>query len=133
HVRLFDGADPAGIEALAPFVDAPGIFMDLGSPAAFDMTYTAMADIYLGDVSSQIYEFLRTPRPCLFLNAHDVAWRGDESYRHWTFGPVADTADGLIAAIGQAAAGHHAYRAEQAASFRYSLDLETGRSSRPPP
>lgn len=29
------------------------------------MTYTPAADIYLGDVSSQSYEFLLDPRPCL--------------------------------------------------------------------
>jgi hypothetical protein len=55
------------------------------------MTYTRAADIYLGDVSSQVYEFLRTPKPCLFLNSSDAAWCGDESFHHWLYGPVLDT------------------------------------------
>ncbi len=54
------------------------------------MTYTALADIYLGDVTSQIYEFLRTPKPSLFLNASRADWRGDESFHHWRYGPVLD-------------------------------------------
>lgn len=129
HVRLFDGASPADIPALRRFLDNPSIHMDLGGPAAFDMTYTQMADIYLGDVSSQIYEFIRTPKPCLFLNAHGAAWRGDESYRHWRYGPVLDTAERLIGEVDAACANHSDFAPEQLESFRYSFDLE-GRSSR---
>ena len=54
------------------------------------MTYTQAADIYLGDVSSQMYEFIRRPRPCLFLNAHRVRWQNDASYTCWNFGTVID-------------------------------------------
>ena len=83
HLRLFQGLTPAAVEALAPFRDDPAIHIDLGgSAAAVDMTYTRLADVYLGDASSQVYEFLDRSRPCLFLNAHGVDWRGQESYRH---------------------------------------------------
>ena len=43
---------------------APNLRFDPGSPASTDMTYTRAADIYLGDVSSQVYEFIAEPRPC---------------------------------------------------------------------
>ena len=39
------------------------------------MAYTQRADIYLGDVSSQVYEFLLNPRPCVFLNPRRFDWR----------------------------------------------------------
>jgi len=48
--------------------DRPHIRVDMGSRHSIDMSYTTSADAYLGDVSSQVYEFLLTPRPCIFLN-----------------------------------------------------------------
>lgn len=67
----------------------PGkILIDLGSKRLLDMSYTSGADIYLGDVSSQVYEFLDTPRPCA-SHAHAVAWQEDANYLFWTLGEVA--------------------------------------------
>ncbi|UCH10478.1 MAG: glycerophosphotransferase, partial [Fidelibacterota bacterium] len=55
--------------ALRKYRSHPHIHVDLGSPPSIDMTYPRIADIYLGDVSSQIGEFLLKPRPCVFLNS----------------------------------------------------------------
>lgn len=123
HLRLFRGQTADRIPELAPYRGHPGIHLDLGdTPAAVDMSYTRLADIYVGDASSQVYEFLRRPRPCLFLNAHQVDWRGDESYRHWRFGPVLDDSGCLIASLRVARAEHGAFLAEQAQAFRYTFD-----------
>jgi CDP-glycerol glycerophosphotransferase (TagB/SpsB family) len=129
HIRLFEGADPKTVEALAPFVDHPRIHLDLGGPAAIDMTYTRAADIYLGDVSSQVYEFLRTPKPCLFLNAEGAAWEGDESFHHWRYGPVLDRVDGLVDAVASAARTHGDYVEVQKRGFAESFDLQETPSS----
>jgi hypothetical protein len=65
------------------------------------MTYTRYADIYLGDVSSQVYEFVRQPRPTVFLNAHGVEdWPRDINYRHWMLGRVVDRLEDLPDALG---------------------------------
>jgi hypothetical protein len=129
HIRLFEGADPRAIEALAPFVDHPRIHLDLGGPAAIDMTYTRAANLYLGDVSSQVYEFLRTPKPCVFLNASGTDWRGDESFHHWTYGPVLNSADGVVDAIAAAQLGHADYLETQKCGFAESFDLQATPSS----
>jgi CDP-glycerol glycerophosphotransferase (TagB/SpsB family) len=129
HIRLVDEAPTATREAVAPFADHPRIHVDLGGPAAIDMTYTRCADLYLGDVSSQIYEFLREPRPAVFLNAHGVEWRGDESYLHWTYGPVLDSPEGLIDQIDDAFASHGDYLATQQAGFAASFDIQHRPSS----
>ena len=129
HIRLFEGADPRTIEALAPFIDHPRIHLDLGGPAAIDMTYTRAADIYLGDVSSQVYEFLRTPKPCLFLNASDAAWRGDESFHHWGYGPVLDGVDHVVDDVAAAQASHGDYLEAQKRGFAESFDLQATPSS----
>jgi len=110
---------PPGPEARAD----PRIHIDTGSAASSDMSYSNRADIYLGDVSSQVYEFLRTPRPCLFLNSHGVAWRDDPNYLHWRSGPVLDNADGLLDAIDAAVAAHPDYAATQAALIDATFSL----------
>jgi hypothetical protein len=46
----------------------PNILIDTGSQASADMTYMLNSDIYLGDVSGQVYEFLLEPRPCIHLS-----------------------------------------------------------------
>lgn len=72
------------------YLQADHLLVDLGSEKSVDMTYIQAADIYLGDCSSQVYEFIRTPRPCLFLNPHGVDWQNQPHghYSFWQMGPV---------------------------------------------
>lgn len=72
----------------AKYFSAANIIIDLGSENSVNMTYTQAADIYLGDASSQVYEFIRHPRPCLFLNPHQFAWQNNENYTSWNLGTV---------------------------------------------
>jgi len=81
------------------FFNLPNIHIDLGSTRSVDMTYTRLADIYLGDVSSQIYEFLETRRPTIFLNSHNADWAGNPIYKYWSTGPVLDNVDTLIKTV----------------------------------
>ena len=110
------------------FRDAPNILVDLGSTASIDMTYSQAADIYLGDVSSQIYEFMHRPRPCIFLNSHGVDHRGNTDYLHWQTGEVIANAEGLGGALERAAALHDRYRPVQRDLFQRTFDL-TGEKS----
>lgn len=132
HVMLFERKwvltiDPPSIARVrAPGTEYradPRIHIDTGSAASSDMSYTNSADIYLGDVSSQIYEFLRTPRPCLFLNSHGAHWQGDPNYLHWQAGPVLDSADGLLDAIDAAVAAHPGYAPVQQALIDATFSL----------
>jgi hypothetical protein len=108
----------------AKYWRAPNIPIDRGSVASTDMTYANAADIYLGDVSSQIYEFVRNPRPCIFLNAHGVAYRGDPNYAHWEMGCVINSVEALARALDDAVPQHHAqYRQIQQSLFDYTFDL----------
>ena len=43
--------------------------------------YVRAASLYIGDASSQVYEFLERPRPCIFVNCHGVEWRGRKNMR----------------------------------------------------
>lgn len=132
HVMLFARPWTVTIDRLsiasakkppARYNDAPHMLMDLGSPACTDMTYTNAADLYLGDVSSQVYEFLNRPRPCLFLDAHDTPWQGNPNYRHWTTGPVMTDANDIIGAVDAAFASQASYSDAQRAVLEDSFSV----------
>lgn len=117
HVLLFKRHLTKGAKLPARFRNSDTVLIDKGSMRSIDMTYLKSADIYLGDGSSQIYEFIETPRPCVFLNGHNVAWQGDKSYFNWTFGPVIERADDLEDALDAAIATFPTYRPKQEEAF----------------
>lgn len=139
HVMLFERPFVLTIDRLrldrAGHIDerylrAPNIHIDLGSRASTTMAYTQRADVYLGDVSSQVYEFLLRPRPCVFLNTQGFDWKGDANFEHWRAGPVIDTPADLGAALTSARAEHAtAWRPIQQALFDRSFDLTDELSS----
>jgi hypothetical protein len=86
------------------------------------MTYTEQASVYVGDVSSQVYEFLRRPRPCIFLNLDRIAWQGNENYAHWMLGQVVDRIEDLAPALARAQAIQPTFEAAQIAATARSID-----------
>ena len=82
---------------------APHIRVDMGSRHSIDMSYTMSADVYLGDVSSQVYEFLLRPRPCIFLNLDRRDWHGSDAFAHWHLGQVIEDIGDLRQALDRAA------------------------------
>lgn len=120
HIRLFGDRSlpPHVTQWLSLATKHPRIHVDLGSRRSADMTYTELADIYLGDVSSQVYEFIRRPRPCLFLDAHEVVdWQDNENYGHWRFGRVLRSTTGLINMLREAQAVQAKYEPVQRSQF----------------
>jgi len=108
---------------------APNILVDPGSLASIDMTYTRAADIYLGDVSSLVNEFLIEPRPCLFLNRIQADWKEDKNFRFWLAGDVLDTVEELDAAMALAQSEPMRYRSEQEKITLEAFDLTDTPSS----
>ncbi len=139
HVMLFERSFALTIDKLRidrpgrieeRYLRAPNIHIDLGSRASSNMTYTNRADIYLGDVSSQLYEFLLNPRPCLFLDAHETEWVGDKNYAHWRSGPVIDDPERLDDALSEAIRDPGGrYAAAQKQLFDDTFDLTDTPSS----
>ena len=113
---------PGGLQKR--YRDAPHIHIDKGSTSSTDMTYTNCADIYLGDASSQVYEFLRTPRPCVFLNPFNFAHEHDPNFAHWGAGPVVNSLDRLGEALDLSVARHASvYEARQHALLARTFDV----------
>ncbi|MES2682763.1 MAG: sensor domain-containing protein [Pseudomonadota bacterium] len=128
HIRLFDHQREALHRQLDRYRQLPHVLIDTGSTRSVDMSYTQAADIYLGDVSSQVCEFLVQPRPCVFLDAHGVAWQHSPDYLFWHLGPVLRDVAALPAALAAAMAGHGQWLAAQRAfvcdSFSTHFDAE---------
>lgn len=100
HINLFNKTGVESDESiLKPYQNLPNIHIDLGSVASVDMVYTKMADIYLGDVSSQAIEFVIQPRPCIFINSHQVDYKGNNDYHFWQNGQVVDSIECLNTAL----------------------------------
>ena len=84
---------------LSKYQTASHIYIDLGSHRSIDMTYTRIADAYLGDVSSQVFEFLNEPKPCLFLNYQGLKREKERDFPQWEFGNVVSDFNGLPAKL----------------------------------
>ncbi len=115
--------------------EAPNILIDTDSDRLFDMSYTLAADAYIGDMSSQVYEFLYMPRAVFFLDVHSglaaggqaaggqAAGGGTPVYEMWQNGPVVTSAQELFRCLPrwQDIAAH--YRAEQQRLLAYTADV----------
>lgn len=132
HVMLFQrrwvpSIEPFGLRRAgrvpSRVLNCPHIHVDLGSSASTDMTYTQAADIYLGDVSSQIYEFMQRPRPCIFLNPRRLPWQDNPNFAHWAAGPVVSSIAALDKALARASTDFATYRPVQQKLFGYTFDL----------
>lgn len=113
HVKLKGGPEVR--------TSAPNISIDLGSVRSIDMSYTETASLYIGDISSQVYEFLRRPRPCIFLNLDGIDWRNNENYSHWHLGQVIDRVDDLAGALQRAHALQPRFENAQRDAFHRSV------------
>lgn len=114
HQRLVENA-PELREFVASLAGHPAVHCDLDSFAMVDGSYTEAADLYLGDTSSQVIEYLRRPRPCVFLDPGRTAWQDDPSYAMWACGEVVSDIDALLPALARAPEVHVHYSPVQAA------------------
>lgn len=125
HQRLPEKAEDVRAVA-AEVADLPHVHVDLDSFAMVDGSYTAAADIYLGDTSSQLCEFVARPRPAVFLNNHARDWENDPAYVLWRCGEVVDAVERVTDALAAAPARHPDHAAFQAEFAAESLGNADG-------
>ncbi|WP_238560095.1 hypothetical protein [Sphingomonas sp. Mn802worker] len=112
HQRLVERA-PEVRDVLARVSNLPHVHCDLDSFSMVDGSYTGLADIYLGDTSSQVIEYLMRPRPVVFLDPAARDWHDDPSYAMWRAGEVVTDATGISLALSRASECHSEYRPAQ--------------------
>jgi hypothetical protein len=128
HQRLVE-KDPDLRTVLESVAHLPHVHVDWQSFAMGDGSYTAMADLYLGDTSSQVCEFLVRPRPCVFLDAQGIDWRATDDHGFWECGEVVDTLETLPAALDRAMARHADYAPVQRAFVERVVGLYDSRAA----
>ena len=105
-------------------IGADNILLDVDGPRLFDMSYMLAADAYVGDVSSQIYEFLARPRSAFFLEGEAVASKGSDEHVFKRAGPVFRQVEDLTAALPAWQAIGAEYREAQRALFDHTFSRE---------
>lgn len=105
------------------------IRIDRGSRYSIDMTYANSADIYLGDISSQVYEFILQPRPCIFTNLSQIEWQDSEQFAHWRMGQVIDRFSDLESALVRAPKLQPGFETIQQQRLALSASIEDGLAS----
>ena len=125
HQRLIERAPEMG-NLLREIGDLSHVHCDIDGFAMIDGSYTGVADVYLGDTSSQVIEFLMRPRPCVFLNAGGAVWEGDPNYAMWVCGEVVEDVADVVAALDRAALRHAEYAVVQAEFAGRSLGAVEG-------
>lgn len=104
------------------YAQCKNIHIDIDSARLLDMTYTLNSDLYLGDVSSQVVEFLVKPRPCVFLNPYNLD--GNRlGLEFWRLGDVLKSIDDLDHTIRDRLKGEHRFKDAQADYFADTFDL----------
>lgn len=133
HMRLFDKRYP---DTLSPgiipskYYEAENILVDLGSIKSVDMSYTSAADIYMGDISSQVYEFLLTGlKPVIYLNAHQTDWKNDKFYANWHFGKVLNNPEDLNRLLKTSREWHGDFIDKQKKALEYTFDISKDKTS----
>lgn len=129
HISLGGGKIRWRSDIPIKYLKCSNIRFDLGGTACIDMTYTLAADIYMGDVSSQIYEFMIRARPCIFLNPHNIAWQDSDDFTHWNYGQVINAIEDMGSCIEQAESSFSHYRPIQEAGFKKTFNLNAVSSS----
>jgi hypothetical protein len=110
------------------FKEVHHVLVDIGSEALVDMSYARIADIYIGDVSSQVYEYLHRTMPCIFFDV-SRADPEDPNFLHFRLGQVVRDTRELEAALDRAADSQTRYLPLQEQLFRATFDLQPVRSS----
>lgn len=128
HQRLVERS-PEVRGVLAKVAHLPHVHCDLDSFAMVDGSYTAMADLYLGDTSSQLMEYLMRPRPALFLDPVGRDWATDPAFDMWRAGEVVRDLSALPAAIDGAQAAHPRFAATQRAIAEAALGDTSGNAA----
>jgi len=94
-------------------LNTPNILIDIGSEKLTNMKYMNSADIYLGDSSSQVWEFVVNPRPCVFLNPCRKNWEAMDGMEMWQLGEVVDDFSEIESAIHRAPMLFKSYKKRQ--------------------
>lgn len=124
HIMLYKKKSP---QQLIPkkFFNIPNIHIaDSNDDRNINMGFLMAADIYLGDVSSQVYEFITVPRACVFLNSKNISWSKSIHYSHWNLGLVINSLSEFDSSINSYESILHKYKSIQEEYYFNTFSIE---------
>lgn len=122
HQRLIETA-PDVAETIARFAGHSNVHTDLDSFAMVDGSYPQIADVYLGDTSSQVLEFIARPRPVVLLRPDALRWDEAHSGQYQLLGKTVRELSDLLTALFCAGELHGQYREAQSDYATQTLGL----------
>ncbi|QPD00124.1 hypothetical protein [Qipengyuania soli] len=103
---------------------ASNVLVDVDGPRLFDMSYMLGADGYIGDASSQLYEFLVRPRPVFLLDPNGaLGSQGEETLPFLRTGERVESISALAAALADWEESGRKYRPEQEQLIAHTFAL----------
>jgi len=127
HINLFNKRGGDDVSKIPEkYYTSHKIHIDLGSIDSVNMTYVRNADVYLGEVSSQVYEFILEPKPTIFINIHKANYKNNTAYRFWETGQVIETINELDTALKNAFSTFSNYKNIQNEINRGNIYKEEG-------
>ncbi|KEY46445.1 hypothetical protein, partial [Citrobacter amalonaticus] len=98
HISLSSYYD---IQLPDKFINCDNIHVDLNSENLVRGTYICYADCYLGDVSSQYFEFVlcKPNIDAVFFNTTNLDWKNSAIYSYWDDGVVIHDVESLGVAL----------------------------------
>ncbi len=133
HFNLFDERRQDALkrsDIAKKYFESDSIIIDFGSVNSVNMSYMLSADIYLGDLSSQVYEFLINGRkPCIFFNAHTINWKKNEHYQMWQLGKIINDIEKLGNILESRDIWQKEFKEKQKKAMAYTFDISNEISS----
>ena len=70
-------------------IKSNNIIVDFYSNDTIDGSYLNVADVYIGDGSSMVTDFIiKKNKSCIFINSHNIDWQNNKSFEFWNCGKV---------------------------------------------
>ena len=111
------------------FSKSERLYIDWSSIHKVNFDYMKIADIYLGDVSSSIYEWLFFDKPMIFYNSHNVEWKNNPYYRFWNLGNIAADPQELLKHLDKSISGDDSFARVRKETKEYVFGNIDGKAS----
>jgi hypothetical protein len=111
------------------FPKSDKLVRDWSSIHQVNFDYMRKADIYIGDTSSSIYEWLYFDKPMIFYNSHNVDWRNIPFYAFWDWGHVVNNPDDLMDRLDRTMRGSDPFKKVRQEAKDYVFGEVDGKAS----
>ena len=111
------------------FPKSDKLIKDWSSIHQVNFDYMRKADVYLGDTSSSIYEWLYFNKPMILYDSHDVDWKNVPFYEFWNWGYVVDNPEDLMARLDRIMKGSDPFKKVRQEAKNYAFGEVDGKAS----